>query len=95
MLLKPIISEKTLALAGKKKYTFKVARNWTKPLIKQAVEKTFGVKVLSVKTVTVPGKTYRSGKRWIIRKRADWKKAVVAIDPTKQIDLFEAATAEK
>ena len=92
MLLKPLISEKSLAEAGKKKYTFKVIRTATKPEIKTAVEKTFGVKVLGVQTITVPGKSYRSGKRWIIRKRGDWKKAIVAIGPDKQIDLFEAAT---
>ena len=92
MLLKPIISEKSLSQAGKSKYTFKVARRATKPIIKMAVEKTFGVKVLGVQTLTVRGKSYRSGKRWIIRKRADWKKAIVAINPEKKIDLFEAAT---
>ena len=94
MLLKPIISEKSTALAGEKKYTFKVIKSATKPQIKQSVEKTFGVKVLEVRTITVRGKNYRSGKRWIIRKRADWKKAVVKITPDKQIDLFEAAAGK-
>jgi large subunit ribosomal protein L23 len=94
MLLKPLISEKSLAEAGKKKYTFKVIKTATKPEIKKAVEKAFGVKVLGVQTLTVPGKTYRSGKRWVMRQRGDWKKAIVAISPEKQIDLFEAATGK-
>ena len=95
MLLKPIISEKSMAEAGKKKYTFRVIKTATKPEIKKAVEKNFGVKVLRVQTITLPGKTYRSGRRWIIRQRNGWKKAIVSIQPDKQIDLFEAATASK
>jgi len=91
MLLKPIISEKSLALAGQKKYTFKVVLTATKPEIKTLVEKTFGVKVLGVQTIITPGKSYRSGKKWIVRKRFNWKKAIVTISPEKQIDLFEAA----
>jgi large subunit ribosomal protein L23 len=90
MLLKPIISEKSLAQAGQKKYTFKVIKSATKPQIKAVVERTFGVRVLAVQTITLPGKTYRSGKRWIIRKRSGWKKAIVKIPSDKQIDLFEA-----
>lgn len=92
MLLKPIITEKTVNLAKEKKYTFKVVKQATKPKIKTAVEKAFDVRVKKIQTVTVRGKTYRSGKRWIIRKRSDWKKAVVTISGDKQIDLFEAAT---
>ena len=95
MLVKPIITEKSLAEAQKKKYTFKVAKSANKTQIKKAVEKAFDVKVLGVQTITVPGKTYRSGKKWIIRKRGSWKKAIVAIQPDKQIDLFEAAGANK
>ena len=91
MLLKPIISEKSLAQARNKKYTFKVTKIATKPEIKAIVEKTFGVKVLGVQTITIPGKSYRSGKKWIIRKRGNWKKAIVSIGSDKQIDLFEAA----
>jgi large subunit ribosomal protein L23 len=94
MLIKPLISEKTLAMAKNKKYTFKVAKTATKPQIKRAVETTFGVKVFKVQTLTMPGKTYRSGRRWIIRSRGDWKKAIVTIQPDKQIDLFEAATSK-
>lgn len=78
-----------MSLAGKKRYTFRVPLNWTKTQIKKQTEKTFGVKVLKVHTITVPGKTYRSGKKWIIRQKANWKKAVIYIDPSKQIDLFE------
>lgn len=91
MLLRPIISEKSLDLARKNKYTFKVDRTANKPEIKKATEKVFEVKVLKVQTVTVPGKTYRSGKKWIIRKRGNWKKAIVTIHGDKRIDLFEAA----
>jgi len=95
MLIKPLISEKSLALAKEKKYTFKVDKSANKPQIKKGVEDVFEVKVLKVQTVSMPGKTYRSGRKWIIRKRANWKKAIVTIQPDKNIDLFETTGTEK
>ena len=95
MLIKPIITEKSLSEANKKGYTFRVEKSATKKEIKKVVEKLFDVKVLAVRTIILPGKSYRSGKKWIIRDRSDWKKAIVTIQPDKQIDLFEAAVGEK
>jgi large subunit ribosomal protein L23 len=95
VLIKPVISEKTLAEAANKRYAFKVRLLATKPEIRQAVEKTFGVKVKKVQTMVVPGKTYRSGKRWTFKKKADWKKAIVTIKPDKKIDLFETSESAK
>jgi large subunit ribosomal protein L23 len=95
VLIKPLITEKALAEAAKKRYTFKVNLAATKPEIKRAVEKTFGVKVTAVQTAINHGKQYRTGKRWFVRKKADWKKAVVTIQPDKQIDLFEVTETTK
>jgi large subunit ribosomal protein L23 len=94
-LIKPILSEKTLKDAAGKKYTFRVDPRATKLEIKQEVEKTFGVKVLKVATVTLTGKTYRSGRRWIMRTRPDGKKAMVSIQPDKKIELFEVSESKK
>jgi large subunit ribosomal protein L23 len=95
MLIKPIITEKSISQAAKKRYTFKVNIAATKTEIKKEVEKTFGVKVLAVKTSIQHGKKYRTGRKWTIDRRADWKKTVVEIQPDKQIDLFETAPAGK
>jgi len=95
ILIKPIISEKSIPLSAKKKYTFRVNIGANKDEIKKDVEKIFGVKVLSVKTSIQHGKKYRTGKKWTIARKADWKKAIVAIQPDKQIDLFEVTQTEK
>jgi large subunit ribosomal protein L23 len=95
ILIKPIITEKSIAQTAKKKYTFKVNIASTKDEIKKAVEKTFAVKVLSVKTSIQHGKVYRTGRKWTTARKADWKKAVVAIKPDQQIDLFEVTQTEK
>ncbi len=95
ILIRPIISEKTLRLASAKKYTFQVALSSTKTQIKKAVEKTFPVKVLAVRTGILPGSRYRLGKRQIYRRRSDWKKAVITVKPDQTIPLFETAANTK
>lgn len=95
ILIKPIITEKSLALAAKKKYTFRVNIAANKVEIKKEAEKNFGVKVISVKTSIQHGKEYRTGRKWTTARKADWKKAIIAIHPDKQIDLFESTRAEK
>lgn len=76
-------------MAAKGKYTFGVKMEATKPLIKQEVEKRFGVNVVGIKTMIIPGKSYRSGKKWIYRYKADQKKAVVQLKKDQKIGLFE------
>jgi large subunit ribosomal protein L23 len=95
ILIKPIITEKAMNDAAHKRYTFKVKREANKSEIKKAVEKTFGVKVTAIQTMVVHGKKYRVGKRWLVKRRADWKKAILTIQPDKQIDLFEVKETGK
>jgi large subunit ribosomal protein L23 len=95
VLIRPIISEKSVAEATKKKYTFQTGMGATKTQIKEAVEKVFGVKVVGVQTTIVSGKTYRTGKKWILAQRAGWKKAVISVSGDKTIDLFDVGKASK
>lgn len=95
MFLKPHITEKTIKAAATKRYTFEVAKGFNKTQIKKAVEKMFNVKVLGVQTTMVRGKMYRTGKKWMQRKAADSKKAIVRILPSQKIDLFEAGEEPK
>lgn len=88
MLLKPIITEKSTKAASRKVYTFAVSLNNTKTMIKNLVEKAFNVKVLSVKTATMSGKSYRTGKKWKRAYKGDWKKAMVEINSEQKIDLW-------
>jgi large subunit ribosomal protein L23 len=84
---KPVISEKSYGLLEQQKYTFVVAPDANKTEIKIAVEKIFGVQVISVNTLNRPGKRKRT--RFGYGKRNDTKRAVVTLSPeSKPIELF-------
>ncbi|HHU69497.1 MAG TPA: 50S ribosomal protein L23 [Thermoanaerobacterales bacterium] len=88
IILKPIITEKSMNQMADRKYTFKVDIKANKTEIKKAVEKIFDVKVEKVNTMIVKGKTKRLGK--YEGKRPDWKKAIVTLTPdSKSIEFFE------
>jgi len=89
MLNSPRITEKSVKLSHEGKYTFVVDVKDDKTSIKKWVEKMFDVNVTKVQTVHMTGKTYRSGKRYIIRQKPDWKKAIVTVKSGQKIDLFE------
>ena len=78
IILAPVVTEKSNDGLQAGKYTFRVNKKATKIDIKNAVEKLFEVKVLSVNTMTVKGKEKRMGKT--SGRTSDWKKAVVTID---------------
>jgi large subunit ribosomal protein L23 len=67
-------------------YSFEVHPEASKPMIKQAVEKIYNVKVKSVRTANRMGKARRV--RFKIGKTKDWKKAIVVLHPEHHIDLF-------
>ena len=82
----PHISEKSTAMADKfKQFTFKVLRSSTKIEIKLAVEQLFNVKVKQVATMNVKGKT-KCFKR-LSGRRSDWKKAIVSLEASYDIDF--------
>ena len=83
----PLVTEKGTYLAAEHKYAFKVDHMANKTQIKQAVEKTFNVKVLGVNVMNVRGKQRRWGRRTILR--PTWKKAIVTLAPGDKIELFE------
>ena len=87
ILLAPVISEKSYSLLDERQYTFVVRPDANKTQIKIAVEKVFGVKVLSVNTLNRTGKRKRS--RTGYGKRKDTKRAVVTLSPeSRTIDVF-------
>lgn len=86
IILAPVISEKATRVAEKRNQAvFKVLRDAQKPEIKEAVEKLFSVKVTSVSTLNVKGKTKRFGQT--VGKRSDWKKAYVTLAEGQEIDF--------
>ena len=87
VLLAPVISEKSYGLLEENKYTFVVAPNANKTQIKIAVEKVFGVKVVSVNTLNRQGKRKRT--RTGYGKRKDTKRAIVTLSAeSKPIEIF-------
>ena len=88
VILKPIVTEKSMAAMGEKKYTFLVHTEANKTMIKEAVEKMFaGTKVKSVNTMNLDGKNKRRGA--VTGKTSKTKKAVVQLTAdSKEIEIF-------
>ncbi len=89
VILKPVISEKSMNDMATKKYTFLVHTDANKTMIKEAVEKMFeGTKVKSVNTMNLEGKKRRRGTT--VGKTAKRKKAIVQLtEDSKDIEIFE------
>ena len=89
IIIRPVITERSMAATSDKKYVFEVAPTAGKIEIKNAVEKIFGVKVASVNTLNVPAKAKRMGAGRPGTTRA-WKKAYVTLTAdSKTIEFFE------
>lgn len=87
IIIAPVLTEKsTRASETGNSVVFRVARDATKPEIREAVEKLFNVKVRGVRTVNVKGKRKYFGR--IPGRRSDWKKAYVQLAEGQQIDLL-------
>lgn len=88
VILKPVVTEKSMAGMADKKYTFLVHTDANKTMIKEAVERMFdGAKVKNVNTMNLDGKTKRRGRTE--GKTAKMKKAIVTLTAdSKEIDLF-------
>lgn len=90
LLLKPVITEKSMFLAQSGWFTFLVGEAATKSEIAKRVIQEFNVHVIKVHTVMKKGKTKRTGKRRLIsRKSGLVKKALVKLKQNEKIDLFD------
>ena len=88
IILRPVITEKSMGGIADKTYTFKVAKNATKIDIKRAVEELFGVQVDKVNTLHVRGHMRRQGRNQGYTPA--WKKAIVSLtEDSKSIEFFE------
>ena len=88
VILKPVITEKSMSSMGDKKYTFLVHTEANKSQIKEAVEKMFeGTKVARVNTMNLDGKKKRRG--MVYGKTSKTKKAIVQLtEDSKDIEIF-------
>ena len=88
IIIRPIITEQSMAQMDENKYTFEVAKTSNKSEIKKAIEAIFSVKVAKVNTMNMTGKVKRQGMN--IGKRPNWKKAIVTLtEDSKPIEFFD------
>jgi large subunit ribosomal protein L23 len=85
VVVRPLITEKSMRGAESGKYVFEVRRDATKPQIRDAVERLFRVKVADVNVVNLPGRMRRRGKNTY--RTAERRKAVVTLRAGETIDL--------
>lgn len=89
IIIKPVVTERSMENMESKRYTFKVDTKANKSEIKKAVETIFGVKVKQVNTMNITGNKKRMGAN--VGKRSDWKKAIVTLtEDSKEIEFFES-----
>jgi large subunit ribosomal protein L23 len=86
VIIRPIVSEKTFALAEAQKYTFRVHDKAHKTQIRQAVEQLFDVHVVEVRTASVKSKPKRRGHT--SGRTRSWKKAIVQVREGETIPIF-------
>jgi large subunit ribosomal protein L23 len=89
VILKPVISEKSMEDAAVKKYTFKVATDANKTEVKHALEDIFGVSVKKVNIMNYKGKLKRMGRN--VGRTAASRKAIVTLaEGSKEIEFFQS-----
>ena len=88
IVLAPVISERSMDEAQKRKYTFKVARDANKTQVRNAVEEIFGVEVAKVNIMNYDGKIKRLGRN--VGTTSAYRKAIVTLtDKSKEIEFFQ------
>jgi large subunit ribosomal protein L23 len=93
VIIRPVVSEKSYVLATAGKYTFRVHPDAHKTQIKQAIEELFeDVKVIGVRTSSVPSKPKRRG--FTSGRTREWKKAVVQVREGDTIPIFQGLEAD-
>jgi len=86
VLLRPIVTEKSMGQTNERRYTFEVRKDATKQEIAEAVATAFKVDVVDVNVLTVRGKTRRLGRH--VGRTPDRKKAVVTLAEGQKIERY-------
>lgn len=82
---RPIVTEKSMRGTTMGKYTFEVDRGATKPVIRDAVQRLFSVKVTKVNVIAIPGRARRRGQHYY--RQPGLRKAIVTLAEGDKIDL--------
>lgn len=89
MHIRPIITEKSMALAQKGWYSFAVGAFNRKEDISKEIGTLYSVTVRDIRTIRMSGKNHRTGRKMIMKQRPDWKKALVRLAKGQKIAIFE------
>ena len=90
VLRRPLVTEKSNYQTGKlRQYSFEVASDATRTLVKDAVEKLFDVKVTRVNIMNTAGKRSRRRNRRMMIRTAGFKKAIVTLAEGSTLDFLE------
>lgn len=89
VLLRPHVTEKATVLQAENRYAFRVAKGATKPEVRRAVERQYGVHVSAVRLHNVPGKKRRRGR--IVGRVPGYRKAIVTVRSGERVEFAEAA----
>ena len=87
VLRRPLVTEKNTSMQVGGKYVFEIDKRANKKQIKEAVERSYNVNVVSVNVMNVEGKMRRMGRNQI--KEPSWKKAIITLQSGQTIELFE------
>jgi len=86
VIIRPVVTEKSYALAAAGKYVFRVHEDAHKTQVRQAIEALFDVRVVDVRTMSVKPKPKRRGLTTGTTRR--WKKAIVQVGEGDEIPIF-------
>jgi len=95
ILIRPLVTEKSMKDAAKNRYTFAVSKDANKNQIIQIVAETFNVKPVSISTIMVHGKSKMNKNSRQISKAENWKKAIVTLAAGQKIDIFDVTEGGK
>lgn len=88
VIIKPVITEKSMGQAVKHTYSFIVNKNASKDYIKKVIEREFNVNITNMSTVTIKGKVKRVGQRRVEVTSQPVKKAIVTLKDGQTISMF-------
>lgn len=89
ILIKPLITERSMMEASRGRFTFEVHVKANKQQIKAEVVKAFNVHPIAITTMIIKGGSKRSARTRKVSKISNWKKAVITLKPGEKIDLFD------
>ena len=95
ILIRPIITEKTMQLVDQDKFTFQVNPLASKSQIAQIIKTHFKVDVIGITTTKIKGKAKKMGRKRLVVQQSDSKKAVVQLAKGQKIDLFDIEDEKK